>query len=77
MFDKNELKEAFRVWVLSHPDATESEARAFCVEQIPANVCLQYHWLVEQCVEWFQWLKARPVLEDDEQEDDDDVLSVC
>jgi hypothetical protein len=59
MFDKNVFKDSFRRWAVSHPGAGEEDARDYCQAQIPAKICVQYYWLVEQSVEWFKWQKRR------------------
>lgn len=78
MFDKNTFKEAFRAWALSHRESSLDEAREYCRETMPANVCLQNHWLVDQCVDWFQWLQSRPLASTDWEDDDDSTQAlVC
>ncbi len=55
MFDKNSFKESFRHWFAANPAATETEVREFCQNNIPAKIYLQYFWLVEQTIAWYQW----------------------
>jgi hypothetical protein len=55
MFDKNVFKQNLRSWFVANPKATESDVRDFCHFHIPANVLLQYYWLIEQSLEWYRW----------------------
>jgi hypothetical protein len=72
-FDKNTFKEAFRSWVQAHPRATDEEALAFCQSRIPVNQILTYHWLMEQSLQWFQWLRNRRAMEESDLCDDEDM----
>lgn len=72
MFDKNSFKVAFRQWVEGHPEATEEEAKRFCQNAIPASAYVSHYWLVEQSLQWFQWLKRRPRADDLDLGDEDD-----
>ena len=66
VFDKNVFKEAFRAWVQTHPRATEEDALAFCQARIPAAQIVTHHWLVEQSLQWFSWLKSTRAFENDD-----------
>jgi hypothetical protein len=72
MFDKNGFKEAFRVWAYQNRGATAVEAKEFCSARIPAAAFAQHYWLVEQSVEWFNWLKRREEFTREELHDDDE-----
>ena len=58
-FDKNRFKEAFRVWVNAHPAASSAQVLEFCHCNIPPQHMLKNYWLVEQSLQWFQWLSEQ------------------
>jgi hypothetical protein len=70
MFDKNKFKEAFRSWVESNPRANQNDALAFCQAHIPANQIVSSHWLVDQSLQWFSWIKSRKTFEQDDFHDE-------
>lgn len=71
MFDKNFFKDAFRSWVMKNPIASEEDALAFCQANIPAKDYVSFYWLVEQSLQWMQWLQTQTPAVADYAEDDD------
>jgi hypothetical protein len=58
-FDKNRFKESFRVWASNNPRAGHDQALEFCHSNIPPQHMLKQHWLVEQSLQWFEWMSAQ------------------
>jgi hypothetical protein len=61
-FDKNRFKEAFRTWVAANPSASDEQAIEFCHYNIPPQHMMKQNWLVEQSLQWFQWIRKSRAL---------------
>jgi hypothetical protein len=57
MFDTNQFKRAVKEWVKVHPKASVNDLADFCENQIPPQSYVTHGWLVEQTVEWFQYIQ--------------------
>ncbi len=76
MFDKNEFKNSFRHWAQMHAHAPVTEARAFCYSLIPTSDIVQYSWLVEQSVSWFEWVQRRSEWSPEELSEEDELKAM-
>ena len=55
MFDKNSFKENFRIWSEENPMASANEVESYCESSLPNKSRDQYHWLIEESINWYMW----------------------
>ena len=72
-FNKNTFKEEFRTWIEDNNIATVEEAKEFCVSNIPSGFLQANPWILDQSLQWFQWLKSQKTFEEDYNCDEDEL----
>lgn len=56
MIDSNEFKKEVKVWMRSHPNASEQDLIDFCEEMIPPSQFSASKWLIDQTISWYRYV---------------------
>ena len=70
-FNKNHFKQEFRNWVEQNPLASLESARDFCLQMAPEGYLRAHPWLLEQSLQWFEWLQQQRLCRNDPNELDE------